>query len=81
MVLFATVLASRGLDIVGVDHVINYDLPYCIEEYVHQIGRTGRAGHQGRATSFFDPHERNDLDLAPQLVQVNKWKNGSFSEL
>lgn len=53
--LVATGVAARGLDIEGIQHVINYDLPNSIDEYVHRIGRTGRVGNRGKATSFFDP--------------------------
>lgn len=56
-VMICTSVAARGLDIKNVKHVINYDLPEDIDEYVHRIGRTGRIGNQGRATSFFDPDE------------------------
>ena len=49
-------------------HVINYDLPSTIDEYVHRIGRTGRCGNLGRATSFFDP--ARDRDIARSLVTV-----------
>ncbi|KIY92086.1 hypothetical protein MNEG_15877 [Monoraphidium neglectum] len=52
-VLVATDVASRGLDVKGIGHVINMDLPRAFEDYVHRIGRTGRAGTRGRATSFF----------------------------
>lgn len=48
-------LFFSGLDIAGVEHVINYDLPESIDEYVHRIGRTGRVGNVGKSTSFFDP--------------------------
>lgn len=67
-ILVATSVAARGLDISGVDHVINYDMPDSIEDYVHRIGRTGRCGNTGRATSFFDP--QTDQELARPLVQV-----------
>lgn len=51
-VMIATDLASRGLDISGVSNVLNYDLPHSIDVYVQRIGRTGRIGHRGRATTF-----------------------------
>jgi len=52
-ILVATDIASRGLDVSGIAHVINVDLPRQFEDYVHRIGRTGRAGASGRATSFW----------------------------
>jgi ATP-dependent RNA helicase DDX5/DBP2 len=52
-VLVATDVASRGLDVKGIGHVVNMDLPRAFEDYVHRIGRTGRAGTRGRATSFY----------------------------
>jgi len=54
----ATAVAARGLDIPNVTHVINYDLPTDIDDYVHRIGRTGRAGNVGRATAFFNSGNR-----------------------
>ncbi|XP_008211801.1 ATP-dependent RNA helicase vasa isoform X2 [Nasonia vitripennis] len=67
-ILVATAVAARGLDIKNVRHVINYDLPKEIDEYIHRIGRTGRVGNKGKATSFFDP--RYDEKLQGDLVRV-----------
>ncbi|XP_072562433.1 probable ATP-dependent RNA helicase DDX4 isoform X9 [Paramormyrops kingsleyae] len=67
-VLVATSVATRGLDIEHVQHVVNFDLPTNIDEYVHRIGRTGRCGNTGRAVSFFDPE--CDTPLARSLVKV-----------
>ena len=73
-ILVATAVAARGLDIKGVGHVINYDMPKEIDEYVHRIGRTGRVGNRGRATSFFDPSADGALvsDLTRVLSQANQ---------
>lgn len=58
-ILIATDLASRGIDIDGLDAVINFDIPNIPETYVHRIGRTGRAGKTGAALSFCAADERN----------------------
>ncbi|TGZ75127.1 hypothetical protein CRM22_000556 [Opisthorchis felineus] len=73
-ILVATAVAARGLDIPNVKHVINYDLPSDIEEYVHRIGRTGRVGNLGIATSFFNDKNRN---LARGLVELLEEVNQS----
>ncbi|KAI8824330.1 P-loop containing nucleoside triphosphate hydrolase protein [Fimicolochytrium jonesii] len=67
-VLIATDVAARGLDIPNVGHVIQYDLPDKIDDYVHRIGRTGRAGNTGRATSFYNDDNANlRLELIKKL--------------
>jgi len=60
-VLVATDIAARGIDVTGISHVINFDLPVEAESYVHRIGRTARAGAEGIAISFCDPSERGVL--------------------
>ena len=83
-ILVATSVAARGLDIPKVAHVINYDMPDDVDEYVHRIGRrscvlyfiisewisgrTGRVGNVGKATSFYDPEQ--DGDVAGKLVEM-----------
>ncbi len=60
-ILVATDVAARGLDVERIGHVVNYDVPYDTESYVHRIGRTGRAGRKGEAILFIAPRERNML--------------------
>ncbi|MBM7095458.1 DEAD/DEAH box helicase [Bacillus sp. H-16] len=61
--LVATDVAARGLDVEGVTHVYNYDIPHDVESYVHRIGRTGRAGNDGLAVTLVAPKDRMHLDL------------------
>jgi len=68
-VLVATDLAARGIDVEGISHVLNYDLPFEPETYVHRIGRTGRAGATGIAISFCDHDERKHLAAIEQLLR------------
>jgi ATP-dependent RNA helicase DeaD len=61
-VLVATDVASRGLDIAGVTHIVNFDVPTSPDVYVHRIGRTGRAGATGRAITFVEPRQKRELE-------------------
>ncbi|KAJ6193309.1 LOW QUALITY PROTEIN: ATP-dependent RNA helicase DED1 [Bipolaris maydis] len=71
--LVATAVAARGLDIPNVKHVVNYDLPTDIDDYVHRIGRTGRAGNTGIATAFFNRGNRGVVrDLIELLKEANQ---------
>ena len=69
-VLVATDIAARGIDVDGVTHVINYDLPNVPESYVHRIGRTARAGAAGAAISLCDNEERAFLKSIEKLIRV-----------
>jgi superfamily II DNA/RNA helicase len=74
-VLVATDVAARGIDVPGISHVINFDLPRQAEDYVHRIGRTGRAGRGGVAVSLVAHHERRQVrDIeryTAQSIQVD----------
>src|SRR5690606_33129054 len=60
-ILIATDVAARGLDVERISHVVNYDIPYDVETYIHRIGRTGRAGREGDAILFVAPREQRML--------------------
>lgn len=69
-VLIATEVAARGLDIQGLDIVVNYNLPYLAEDYVHRIGRTGRAGNTGQAISLVSREEERSLGAIQKLIKT-----------
>jgi ATP-dependent RNA helicase RhlE len=67
-VLVATDIAARGLDIEALPHVVNYDMPHVAEDYVHRIGRTGRAGSEGEAVSLVSPEDRSLMAAIERLM-------------
>lgn len=92
-ILVATDVAARGLDVERVSHVINYDIPYDTEAYIHRIGRTGRAGRTGDAILFVSPRERRMLGaieratrqkieplVLPSTEMVNNKRIGNFKQ-
>jgi ATP-dependent RNA helicase DeaD len=92
-ILVATDVAARGLDVERISHVVNYDIPYDSETYVHRIGRTGRAGRSGEAILFVAPRERNMLRIIeratrqpieamslPSVADVNEQRALKFKE-
>ncbi len=68
-IIVATDVAARGLDVDRITHVINYDIPYDAESYVHRIGRTGRAGRTGEAILFVSPRERKALRMIERITK------------
>jgi ATP-dependent RNA helicase DeaD len=82
--LVATDIAARGIDVEGITHIFNYDLPGNSENYIHRIGRTGRAGQEGFAITFFTREDRKDLSLIERgikstidILAFNKVKTGN----
>jgi ATP-dependent RNA helicase DeaD len=74
--LVATDVAARGLDITGVSHVVNYDIPNSPDVYVHRIGRTGRAGESGRAITLITPKQRRELEAIERhaKTEIEQWE-------
>ena len=79
-ILIATEVAARGIDIQGLDHVVNFNLPYLAEDYVHRIGRTGRAGSNGQAISFVSREEERSLENIQRLIgqKIKRVKRSGF---
>jgi ATP-dependent RNA helicase DeaD len=73
--LVATDVAARGLDIAGVSHIINFDVPTSPDVYVHRIGRTARVGRSGRAITLYEPRQRRDIDAIERHagVKLSPW--------
>jgi superfamily II DNA/RNA helicase len=68
-IMVATDIAARGLDIPHIEHVINYDLPQCPEDYIHRIGRTGRAGATGFAANLITPQDKKNWNAICRLIE------------
>jgi ATP-dependent RNA helicase RhlE len=74
-VLVATDVAARGIDVNDIAHVVNYDLPNASDDFVHRIGRTGRAGKKGVATTFVMPQERSDARKLERELKIKfEWR-------
>ena len=69
-IMVATDIAARGIDVIGIELVLNFDLPDQAEDYVHRIGRTGRAGRSGKAISFATPEQGRDVRDIEKLVRT-----------
>lgn len=69
-ILVATDVAARGLDISMVSHVVNFDVPLIYEDYVHRIGRTGRAEHEGKAITFYNPAEIYHFERIEEIIRM-----------
>jgi len=81
-ILVATDVASRGLDITSVTHVVNYDVPVSPDVYAHRIGRTGRMGRKGRAITFVEPRQAKELEAIERHIgtKIEPWSPGATTE-
>jgi ATP-dependent RNA helicase RhlE len=79
--LIATDVASRGIHVDDIAHVINYDLPEAAEHFIHRVGRTGRAGNQGKASTFFGPQDRHDLAKMERALSIRMERMPVHSDL
>jgi ATP-dependent RNA helicase RhlE len=79
-VLVATDIAARGIDVSDLQLVVNFDLPEQIDDYVHRIGRTGRAGKEGKAISFATPDQRGDVAQIQKLIGISLPIKSPFGE-
>jgi ATP-dependent RNA helicase RhlE len=70
-ILVATDIAARGIDVMGIELVLNYDLPEDEENYIHRIGRTGRAGQSGHAITFAMPDQKDDVERIERLMRID----------
>ena len=80
-ILVATDVASRGLDVPEITHVVNYSIPMNAEQYIHRIGRTGRMGRKGKAITFIKPGELRRLKYMARQAGVDVKKSGMSEEL
>jgi ATP-dependent RNA helicase DeaD len=81
-ILVATDVASRGLDISTVTHVVNFDVPISPDVYVHRIGRTGRVGRSGRAVTFVEPKQQRELEAIEEHIgmKLTEWTPGAHTK-
>lgn len=80
-ILVATDVAARGLDIPHIEHVINYDLPHCAEDYIHRIGRTARAGAEGSALNLVTPSDKRKWDAIDRLLNPQRDRSEKKKEV
>jgi ATP-dependent RNA helicase RhlE len=79
-ILVATDLASRGIHVQDIAHVINYDLPEVAENFIHRVGRTGRAGGRGIASTFFGRDQRSDLHQLERTLGIRMERMSSMGD-